>query len=216
MMRPLFALVLVALTLSGARAQTTPEPIVRVTLDPPRVMVGQRTTLRIEVLAPNYMTAPPELPGFQVRNAVTRQLQSVNINEQRNGTTYAGVRFEFAIYPLDAGSYAIADQEVTVRYAAEPPTARETVIALPRVSFEAFIPDAAAELSPFLTANRLTVAQTVQRSSGQLKVGDAVTRTVTIKAEGTPSMLLPPQSTGLRRIRRSRRSMTRSTGGAMR
>jgi hypothetical protein len=39
----------------------------------------------------------------------------------------------------------------------------------------------------------LTVEQTVQRSSDQLKAGDAVIRTVTIKAEGTPAMLLPPQ-----------------------
>ena len=71
------------------------------TIDPPRVVVGQPTTLRIDVLAPNYTTSPPELPGFQVRNAVTRQLQSVNLSEQRNGTSYAGVRFEFAIYPQE-------------------------------------------------------------------------------------------------------------------
>ena len=88
----------------GAWAQQAPapEPVLQVTIDPPRVVVGQRTTLRIDVLAPNYMTSPPELPGFQVRNAVTRQLQSVNLSEQRNGASYAGVRFEFAIYPQEA------------------------------------------------------------------------------------------------------------------
>jgi hypothetical protein len=177
-----------------AQQSATAEPIMRVTIDRPRVVVGQMTTLRIEVLAPNYMTAPPELPGFQVRNAVTRQLQSVNINEQRDDTTYAGVRFEFAIYPQEPGSYAIADQKVTVRYAAEPPATREASIALPRIAFAAFIPDAAAGLRPFVAANGLTVEQTVQRSSDQLKVGDAVTRTVTIKADGTPAMLLPPQT----------------------
>ena len=75
------------------------------TIDPPRVVVGQRTTLRIDVLAPNYMTSPPELPGFQVRNAVTRQLQSVNLSEERNGVSYAGVRFEFATLSAGAGAY---------------------------------------------------------------------------------------------------------------
>ncbi|WP_375778741.1 BatD family protein [Bradyrhizobium sp. ma5] len=174
--------------------QATTEPIVQVTVDPPRVVVGQATTLRVDVLAPNYMTAPPELPGFQIRNAVTRQLQSVNTSEQRNGVSYAGVRFEFAVYPQEPGSYAIADQKVRIRYAAEPPATREVEVALPRMSFEAFIPDVAAALQPFLSATKLTVEQAIKRSSDQLKAGDAVTRTVTIKAEGAPAMLLPPQT----------------------
>ena len=95
-----FALFLTAvLPFHGARSQqgSAGEPILRVTSDPPRVVVGQQTTLRIEVLAPNYMTAPPELPTFQVRNAVTRELPTVNISEQHDDLTYAGVRFEFAI-----------------------------------------------------------------------------------------------------------------------
>ena len=173
-------------------ASSAPEPVLQVTIDPPRVVVGQRTTLRIDVLAPNYMTSPPELPGFQVRNAVTRQLQSVNLSEQRNGTSYAGVRFEFAIYPQEPGSFAISDQKVKVKYAAEPPAVREELLSLPRVSFDAFIPDAAADLNPYLAASQLTVEQSVQRSSDPLKVGDSITRIVTIQAEETPAMLLPP------------------------
>ncbi|MHC2439036.1 BatD family protein [Bradyrhizobium sp. USDA 4451] len=172
--------------------QSAPEPIVRVTLDPPRVVVGQAATLRIEVLAPNYMTAPPELPDFQVRNAVTRQLRSANESEERDGLTYAGVRFEFALHPQEPGSYAISGQTITIKYAAEPPATREATLALPRIAFEAFIPDAASDLQPFLAARNLSMAQTINRSSDQLKTGDAVTRTVTIKAEGVPAMLLPP------------------------
>ena len=71
-----------------------PEPIVRASIAPPRVVVGQATTLRIEVLAPNYMTAPPAFPDLQNRNAVTRELGTVNISEQRDGETYAGMRRE--------------------------------------------------------------------------------------------------------------------------
>lgn len=191
-------LVIFAVLLSatcGAQADQTaaPEPVLRATLDPPRVVVGQKTTLRIDVLAPNYMTSPPELPDFQIRNAVTRPLQNVNLSEQHDGTTYAGVRFEFEIYPQEPGSYAVADQKVRIRYAADPPATREIELPLPRVAFEAFIPRAAAGLTPFLAANRLAIEQTVQRSSDHLKTGDAVTRTVLIKAEGVPAMLLPPQ-----------------------
>jgi hypothetical protein len=195
-MRAWLAITVVMLSaFCSARAQqaSTPEPVLRVTLDPPRVVVGQRTTLQIEVLAPNYLTAPPELPGFQIRNAVTRPLQSVNISEQQDGVAYAGVRFEFAIYPQEPGSYAVTDQTVRIRYAAEPPAMREIEIPLPRISFEAFIPDAAAGLQPFLAASGLMIDQAVQRSSNRLKTGDAVTRTVIMKADDVPALLLPPQ-----------------------
>lgn len=176
-----------------AQLSTSLDPIVQVTIDPPRVVVGQHTTLSIVVLAPNYMTSPPELPDFQVRNAATRQLQSVNTSEQRNGVPYAGVRFEYAISPQEPGSYAVADQSIRIKYAAEPPATREVAVALPRVSFDAFIPDAASAVRPFISANRLAVEQDVKLSSDPLRAGDAVTRTITIKAEGTPAMLLPPQ-----------------------
>ena len=168
------------------------EPILRATIDPPRVVVGQQATLRVDVLAPNYMTSPPIVPDFELRNAVTRKLPDLNLTEQHGAMTYAGVRFEFAIYPQEPGSYAIADQEVAVRYAAEPPATRQATPRMPRLEFEAFIPDAAARLDPFVAANRITVEQVVRRSADPLKVGDAVTRIVTVKAEGTPAMLLPP------------------------
>ncbi|MCP3382980.1 BatD family protein [Bradyrhizobium sp. CCGUVB4N] len=175
-----------------AQQPVAAEPIVQVTADPARVVVGQPVTLRIVVLAPNYMTSPPELPDFQVRNAVTRQLQSVNTNEQRDGVSYAGVQYEYAISPQEPGTYAIADQSVSIKYAAAPPATRELSVALPRVSFEAFIPDAAAALRPFVSAQKLVAEQQIKRSSDPLKAGDAITPTVTITAEGTPAMLLPP------------------------
>ena len=185
---------LIAADVALAQQPTALEPILKVSIDPARVVVGQSAVLRVEVLAPNYMTSPPDLPTFQVRNAVTRQLQSVNTNDERNGTSYAGVIMEFAVYPQEPGSYAIPEQKLTVKYAAVPPATREAILTVPRTAFEAFIPDAASALSPFVAASRLSAEQVVQRSSDQLKTGDSVTRTVTIKAEGLPAMLLPPQS----------------------
>ena len=189
-------LIVLTLLMSAAWAQQAilPEPIVRTTIDPPRVIVGQKATLHVLVLGPNYMPAPPVVPDFQVRNAVTQPLGAVNQVETHDGVTYAGVQYEFAIYPQESGAYAIADQQVTVTYAAEPPKSREVTILLPRLAFEAFIPDAAQNLDPFIAASALTIEQAVKQSSQNLKVGDSVTRTVTIKAEGTPAMLLPPMT----------------------
>jgi hypothetical protein len=173
-------------------AQQADGPIVRAEIKPSRVIVGQRAVLSLDVLAPNYMPAPPVLPDFQVRNLVTRQMSARNFVEQRDDVTYAGVRYEFAISPMEAGAFAISGQSVTITYAAEPPAARTVSIAIPELDLQAFIPPQARDLNPFVSANNIAIGQTVDRSSRDLKVGDSITRTVTVTADGIPAMLIPP------------------------
>ncbi|MBP1290307.1 hypothetical protein [Bradyrhizobium elkanii] len=169
----------------AARAQeNTPEPILRMTLDPPCVVVRQAATLRIEVLAPNYMMAPPKLVDFQLRNALMRQLRSPNESEERDGLTYGGVRFAFAIHPQESGNYAISRLTIVIKYAADPPATREATFTLPRIAFQPFIPHVASDMQPFPAACSLSIAQTINRSSDQLETGNAVTRTVTIEDRG--------------------------------
>jgi hypothetical protein len=186
---------MVCLLLAPAAAQesTMLRPILRAKVDPPTTTVGQKTTLTLDVLAPNYMTKPLVLPDFQIRNAATRAGSTVNLSEQLNGTTYAGVRYEFLIYPQEPGSYSLPVQNITVTYAADPPASREAIVATPALSFNAVIPDAAQELDPFIAADRLTVRQEIKPSTEPLKVGDSIVLTVTVEADGTPAMLLPPQ-----------------------
>ncbi|MDI2111490.1 hypothetical protein [Bradyrhizobium sp. Mp64] len=169
----------------AAHAQeNTPEPILRVTLDPPCVVVRQAATLRIEVLAPNYMMAPPKLVDFQLRNALMRQLRSPNESEERDGLTYGGVRFAFAIHPQESGNYAISRLTIVIKYAADPPATREATFTLPRIAFQPFIPHVASDMQPFPAACSLSITQTINRSSDQLETRNAVTRTVTIEDRG--------------------------------
>lgn len=194
-MKTSLVLVVVCLLIAPATAQESVElrPILRAKVDPPRTIVGQKTTLTLDVLAPNYMTKPPEVPDFQFRNAVTRAGSTVNLVEQMNGMTFAGVRYEFLIYPQEPGSYSFPAQNITIAYAIDPPASREGIVATPVLSFSAVIPNAAQELDPFIAADQLTARQETKPSSEPLKVGDSVVRTVTVEADGTPAMLLPPQ-----------------------
>ena len=192
---PLLALALLA-PVASAQQTTAPEPIVTVTVNPPRVVVGQQVTVKMMVLAPNYMPSPPVLPDFQIRNAVTRGLGNVNQSETRDGVSYAGILYEAAVFPQEVGSYAFAGGKVTVTYAADPPQTRTVAIEMPRVAFEAFIPEAARDLDPFVSASSLALEQKVERSSQDLKVGDSIKRTITVKVAGTPAMLVPPPAFG--------------------
>jgi hypothetical protein len=176
-----------------AMAQTvSSQPVVRSILKPAQVVVGQPTTLVVEVLAPNYMTKPPIMPDFQIRNAITRSGSTLNMSDRQGEVSYAGIHYEFLIYPQEAGLYAVPAQTITVTFADNPPHTRQAEVQVPAVNFEAVIPDAARDLDPFVSATGLSLQQEIHPSSESLKVGDAITRIVTIKAEGAPAMLLPP------------------------
>lgn len=192
-MRSLLAAIVLIFAIAPALAQTAaPQPVVRSTLKPAQVVVGQPTTLVVEVLAPNYMTRPPVMPDFQIRNAITRTASTLNMSDQQGDVSYAGIRYEFLIYPQEAGIYVLPAQTITVTFADNPPHTRQTEVSVPAINFEAVIPDAARDLNPFVSATGLSLQQDIRPSSNTLKVGDAITRAVTIKAEGAPAMLLPP------------------------
>ncbi|MCB1483435.1 MAG: BatD family protein, partial [Hyphomicrobiaceae bacterium] len=189
----MLAIIVLLFAVAAAAAQTaTPQPIVRTTLTPAHVVVGQPATLVVEVLAPNFMTKPPVMPDFQIRNAITRTGSTRNMTDRKGDVTYAGIHYEFLIYPQEAGSYALSGQTVTITFSDDPPHTLQTEIPMPAVNFQAQIPDAAASLNPFVSATGLTLEQKIHPSSDTLKAGDAITRTVTVKAEGAPAMLLPP------------------------
>lgn len=116
----------------------------------------------------------------------------MNFSERQADVSFAGIRYTFLLVPQEAGTYAVPGQTVTVTYADNPPHTRVTAVPMPATHFEAVIPDAARALAPFLSATRLSLSQEIQRSSPALKVGDSVTRIVTIAAEGAPAILLPP------------------------
>jgi len=176
----------------AASAAADPQPLVRATLTPARVVVGQPATLVVEVLAPNYMTKPPVLPDFQIANAITRAGSTMNFSERQRDVSFAGIRYSFLLTPQEPGRYAVPGQTVTLTYADAPPHTRTTPVPLPALQFEAVIPAAARSLDPFLSATRLRLSQEIQASSPALKVGDSVTRIVTLEAESAPAILLPP------------------------
>ncbi|MGD9671620.1 MAG: hypothetical protein AB7U75_21670 [Hyphomicrobiaceae bacterium] len=192
-MRSALAAIVLLIAAAPVAAQTAaPQPVVRTTLTPAQVVVGQPATLVVEVLAPNYMTKPPVMPEFQIRNAITRIGSTLNMSDRQGDVSYAGIHYEFLIYPQEAGTYAAASgQTVTVTFADDPPHTREATVQMPAVNFQAVIPEAARDLDPFVSATALSLQQEIHPSSDSLKVGDAITRVVTIKAEGTPAMLLP-------------------------
>ena len=172
------------------------QPIIRARIETETpVTVGQTVTLSVDVLTPSWFPRAPQFPAaLHVENAVAVFDESfrVNLSERFGGDTWSGIRRHYLIYPQLAGDYTVPPIEVAVVYAL--PDARPSeplTLAGPELHFAARVPPEAARLDYFIAANDFTLEQEIEPGTEGLRIGDAVTRTVTLRATDASSMMLP-------------------------
>jgi len=192
MMESLCIYLLIILSSGIASAQA---PIVRAHLEPANgIIVGQPVRLVVEVFVPNYFTGSPDLPDFDLENAIVvlPQERPQNKNERINGTTYAGIAQTYTIYPQQPGGFRLPPAQIAVSYASAPPQKAETRLTLPPLTFHADIPREAQTLSYFLPTTQLTIQENWSSPLKNLRTGDTVERTITVTATRMQAMLIPP------------------------
>ena len=192
-------LLLSVLLLQTAAAQDADDLIangnlrVRAYLEPEgEIYIGQQLQLYIEIATDTWLTQPPRYPELDLAGVIALQPAQAggNFSERAGGKTYAGVRHRYLLYPQRAGEFVIPPFTLTMAVATDAqPVEVTTSTAVLR--FSARMPAAAADLSQFVTSSRLTVTETYEPAPEGLKVGDAITRTVTIKADNALALLLP-------------------------
>ncbi len=168
-------------------------PIVEVELSETEVLVGQPIRLQIKVLVPTYMPQPPIYPTFELPDLMVwlPDRATTPTSERRDGTAFSGTIRIYRLYPLAAGSFQIPQQTLSLTYA-DPDTNApvKTEAAMPAQSFTATVPVAAQGLKPPVIAADFTLEQEIQGET-DLGVGDAVTRIVTARIDGTTPVLIP-------------------------
>jgi len=174
------------------------DPIVRAKLEPATgIIVGQPVHMVVEVLVPNYFTGSPEFPEFELENAIVvlPQERPQNVNEQINGTTYAGIIETYSLYPQQPGDFHLPPAQLTVPYAINPPKTTVAQVPLPSLTFHADLPAEARDLDYFLPTTRLTMQQKWNVPLKNLRAGDTIERTITVTATKMQAMLIPPLPT---------------------
>jgi hypothetical protein len=170
-------------------------PIVRAQVIPRSAVVGSPMQLQITVLVPTWFKSAPKYPSFEVAGLIVRRPpdSSHNVRETIDGVAYAGIVREYQIYPQRAATYLLDDLVVNVVYA-DPDTRDPVAVALKLhpLRFSATIPAPASELDPFLATSRLVMEQEVEGAVDELEVGDAITRTITVRVRDLPAMFIPP------------------------
>jgi hypothetical protein len=189
-MRRLLALLLMCLPLSGLAAE--PEVRVRAQLLPAdTVMVGGTLDLQIDLLVDTWFSQPPELPPLQLAGAVVSEpaSEATHLNEKIGGKAFFGLRYRYQITPQSAQEFSIAPLEIQV----QPGQGKGPVRVLtPALRFIAKQPQGASEKGgQRLVASQLSVQQELKASHEPLRVGDSVTRTLHVRAEGAQAMLIP-------------------------
>jgi len=192
-----FVLLIFMWLMSGlAVAQGAPQLLVRAHIEPSgTVVAGSEVKLIVDCLTTTWFTEAPNWPLFTVPGAIVNlpDEQAENLHEVINGVSWYGVGRAYRVVPQTAGAFEIPSFAITVYPGGTNSPATLTTSALRLV---ATVPAGAEGMSVFFPTQKLSAKQTIEPSPNDLKVGGALTRTITQTAAGTESMLIPPVNFG--------------------
>ncbi|MDV5168643.1 BatD family protein [Photobacterium rosenbergii] len=160
----------------------------------PSFSVNEQVILYVEVATPRWLTGGTRIESVEISNVIAKQRNQLatNYTERKGGQTWSRQRWEITLYPVKSGSYTVPPLAVSVQVSA--PDGSNVVGSLytQPLAFNVSLPSGLlSEGTPWFTATNVDVKQEWSQSSDDLKVGDAITRKVTVEAQDSLSVLLP-------------------------
>jgi hypothetical protein len=171
---------------------------VDVKVAPRSVIVGEPFKVTISAYTTTWFTKAPYLENFQVRNSFTIQMgRAQSTYEFINNTRYTTLNFTFLVFPAQIGEVRIPSVKVAFETPKEGdykgvPVELQTRDKTVRVQ----PPPEGIAFENWLVADNVTISETWNRPLKDLKIGDVVERTITIRANGTIAALIPPVGEG--------------------
>jgi hypothetical protein len=169
------------------------EPQLRVnaTLQPTTpVMVGSLVELQLDVFTDTWFTSAPTLPDLKLPGALVMPPDghAEHLNQTIDGQSFSGMRYSYLITPSLAQGFDIP--ALTVQ--ATPGQASHELSAQSQpLHFNAAQPPGFQPGEAVLVAQGLRFTQKTIHSATPLKVGDSITRELTLQADGALAMSLP-------------------------
>ncbi|VVM63863.1 hypothetical protein PS662_01445 [Pseudomonas fluorescens] len=154
------------------------------------IMVGGLLELQLDVLTDTWFTDAPTLPDLKLPGALVLPPDghAEHINQTIEGKSFNGLRYSYRISPNLAQGFDIPP--LTVRATPGQASAPLSAQSQP-LHFSATQPPGFKPGEPVLVAQALRFTQTVINSATPLKVGDSLTRVLTLQADGALAMALP-------------------------
>ena len=159
------------------------------------VVVGEAVQLQVDVLTDSWFTHGASLPELSLAgtDVMPPNGEAGHLSQTIQGQTFSGLRYTYRITPTQAQVFSIAP--LTVR-ATPAQASLELSGQTPALTFRASLPEGFSPGEPVLAASALRLSQSLTPSGGPFKVGDSLTRSVTLQADGTPGLALPAPPQG--------------------
>ncbi|WP_061009483.1 BatD family protein [Vibrio sp. CUB2] len=164
------------------------------TKEAPKFSVNEQVILYIEVATPRWFTGGTRIGSVEIPNVIAKQRNQLatNYTERKGGQTWSRQRWEITLYPQASGQFVIPPVAVGVQVSAPDGSKVAGTLYTQPIKFEASMPSGMlSDDSAWFTATKVSVDQKWTMSNDELKVGDAITRTITINAQDSLSVLLP-------------------------
>ncbi|WP_045419512.1 BatD family protein [Vibrio campbellii] len=164
------------------------------TKEAPKFSVNEQVILYIEVATPRWFTGGTRIGSVEIPNVIAKQRNQLatNYTERKGGQTWSRQRWEITLYPQASGQFVIPPVAVGVQVSAPDGSKVAGTLYTQPIKFEASMPSGLlSDDSAWFTAIKVSVDQKWTTSNDELKVGDAITRTITINAQDSLSVLLP-------------------------
>lgn len=155
------------------------------------VVVGETLNLQVDVLTDTWFTRAADMPPLTLDGALVMPPggEAQHLTQTLDGTPFYGLRYTYRIIPEQAREFVIPALSIS----AQPAQAAGNLTAHSTPQrFSAQVPQGFAPGEPVLVAQGLRLSQKISPSGTPLKVGDTLTRAVTLQADGPPGMALPP------------------------
>ncbi|MEN8007010.1 MAG: hypothetical protein ABFS42_08335 [Candidatus Krumholzibacteriota bacterium] len=190
------AIVLAVLMLGSGLAFSAEDIVLRTSMTPEVAWVGQRVLLHVDVLAADgwaqiAKAGDLEIPGAYV---LRTESQGTRLNETIGGKALMGQRYEISLYCQRAGRVDIPAMPVTVavkQWGAQPAETRRE-LRTPPTHVTCKVPPGAEGIRGLISTTGLSAGQVWSAQPDTVDLGDAITRTVTLRAEDVSAMAFPP------------------------
>lgn len=164
-----------------------------------RFAVNQQIILYVDVSTPRWFSAGTRIATVEIPGVIAKQRNQLatNYTQREQGETWSHQRWEITLYPQQSGQFTISPLAVAVKVSVAGGGSASGTVYTPPITFEARLPSGLlSDEVPWFTATGVDAQQewtltAVDDNGDKLHVGDAITRTITINASDTLSVLIP-------------------------
>ena len=186
-------LLLFLLAVMAVPAYTQPACFAEMTLDRQSVYIQQPLRVTITVLTATWYVSPLEFDDIRIPHAFILPFQQTTPGMfLHGGRQYAGLQFYFIVFPFTEGEFEIPAVRI-VAHTPPPGSSKGMSVTVSTGMQHFFVRPLPAEAKEdWFVAKNVTVSGHWSRSLRDLKVGDVIERTFSIRAEGTLPQFIPP------------------------